>query len=1142
MEGSSDASNSSTNIQVAVRCRPINSDEEKRGFVPIVSTDTERRQIKINYGQGMKKVSRTFTLDRVFGRFATQEDVYKQTVAPMVDEMLAGFSCTTFCYGQTGTGKTHTMEGELSNIKNYGLLPRAIISIFEKLDASDADYTVRASYLEIYQENLEDLLAAPASVAAPASSSSSSSSAAAGGKGKGLRLMEDVKKGVVVLGLEEVNCTTAEATIALLQKGVNNRQTAATLCNKNSSRSHGVFTLKVVVKQTNAAGEEEIRAGQLNLVDLAGSECIGRSGAKNERAREAGNINQSLLTLGRCITALTEGHPHIPYRDSKLTRLLQESLGGRAKTCIIATLSPVASNVEETLSTLEYALKAKSIKNKPELNARSTSRTLIKEYNSEIESLKSMLMATREKNGVYLAPADYDHLQAQLQSQGEQIKESEQALRQREEELEEAVGVRSELQNQVEEATEALQASKEALSGSRREVQRLGRELQETKSQLIGTRAVVAEQVRTEEALRGQATMLLQSLREARNDVVGLVAKVGRTTEELQLRSERAMALVTDCERLLGEAQEGVVGMGKMGSVAAEALEGAVRAFVEKEVKEMGQALQSLGGEVDLLVKDGGEAAGRVGREMCARLSKEIVEMLVQESRVQSQAMLQRAHDYRQAAEVGSREVRGVFDKMADRVDQALKSMLKHLDDGKLQIQEVVAQHASAAEGLQGQLSKFAETWKNDMEYDAQSRATHVHGQNEMVKALSKALLKTVEGQLDEMMKECSKYGCDYLQDMENMAMCRQANVEKFAGTAQTSLRTMNGGIAENLGNTLTSHLDPTLALTHGLQSQLEETDKPATAAAVAKVDAEAKSLIMGLEAATAAADVKMQETLQSGAAVIKSIEAETRKVEELLQSKGKGVSNAMGAAAQAASARLTGQAQDFNVLLQSSLAEPLAAGVSTVVAQVQESEALISTYGTAAGQVTAPTTITPTKREYLVPGALSATRPHAEIMAQVAAHDFGVENVQVTKHRQVQEPAQEEESQQEQQEVDSPVPMAISSSSNTTEKRALQADDKEAAAAAAEAVVPASAGTAMNEVSPSKKRRLSAGEENQPPVVEEIKVEESTTKLPLQPPSSFTFKALEETDVPTAPVPVRIKTSRIPRPVKPLGANKGAR
>lgn len=965
--------------------------------------------------------------------------------------------------------------------------------------------------------------------------------------------MEDAKKGVVVLGLEEVNCKDAEATIALLKKGVMNRQTAATLCNKQSSRSHSVFTLKVVVKETNAAGEEEVRAGQLNLVDLAGSECIGRSGAKNERAREAGNINQSLLTLGRCITALTEGHQHVPFRDSKLTRLLQESLGGRAKTCIIATLSPVASNVDETLSTLEYASKAQRIKNKPELNARSTSRTLIKEYNSEIESLKSMLMATREKNGVYLSPADYDQLQAQLQSQGEQIKEYEQAMRQREEELEEAVGVRAELRNQVEQVTEALQTSEAALAASRMEVQRLNGELQETKIQLAGTQAVVKEQVRTEEALRGQATMLLQSLGEARSDVSGLAAKVGRMGEELQGRSERAVALVTDCERLLGEAKRGVVGMGVTSTAAATALEGAVHALVEKEVKEMGQAFLSLGGEVDLLVKDGGEAAGRVGREMCARLSKDIVEVLVQESRAQSQAMLQRAQDYRKAAEEGSKEVRGAFSEMAGGVEQALRSMVRHLEDGRSHIQEVAEMHASAAERLQGHLERFAQVWKDEVEHDKKSREAHVRAQEEMVKKGSQALLKTVQGQLEQLVAECSKTGGDYLKGMEDVAKQRQANVVDFAETTSTTLGTLKGSISETVEYMVTSQLNPTLALAQGVETQMEGTHKPAHAAAVAKVDAEAKNLITGLEAATAAADVKMQETLQSGAEVIKSIENETSKVEALLQSKGVGVSNAMAAAGQAASERLTSQSQAFTELVRTSLAEPLAAGVASVVAQVGQSDTVVSTYGAVAGQVTAPTKTTPTKREYPAPGALSATRPHAEIMAQMGARDLRGEEMvaeeevggedacagmEVAEHTQVQEPEQQQQQQQQvQQEAEASVPMATSTTA--TEKRALPTEDEAAVAA-----VAAPAAAMVDEMSPSKKRRLSGGEENQPPMTEEKKGEEESTSKPSSSSSSSTSKTVEEAaaTAPAVPAPARSKTSRIPRPVKPLGANNGAR
>lgn len=268
----------------------------------------------------------------------------------MVDEVLGGMSCTAFAYGQTGTGKTHTMMGDVKNTKDYGIIPRAVASVFEKLETAGLDYTVRVSFLEIYQEQLEDLLE-------PNAASAKAAGSGTGGKGGGLRLVEEAKKGVQVLGLEEVGCADLLTAIALLERGIKNRATAATLCNKNSSRSHSVFTLKVgtwhasidherqhgatpfpdpsfsnppppyirestdqvVVKETNAAsGAEEVRAGRLNLVDLAGSEDVSRSGATDQRAKEAGNINRSLLTLGRVITALTEGHSHIPVGTTTL--------------------------------------------------------------------------------------------------------------------------------------------------------------------------------------------------------------------------------------------------------------------------------------------------------------------------------------------------------------------------------------------------------------------------------------------------------------------------------------------------------------------------------------------------------------------------------------------------------------------------------------------------------------------------------------------------------------------------------------------------------------------------------------------------------------------------------------------------------
>ncbi len=162
------------------------------------------------------------------------------------------------------------------------------------------------------------------------------------------------------------------------------------------------------------------------------SECIGRSGAKDDRAREAGSINQSLLTLGRVITALADLNGHIPYRDSKLTRLLQESLGGKAKTCIIATLSPSILAVEETISTVDYAHRARSIKNQPQVLQQVSSRIVMKEYHEQIEALRNQLLANREKNGVYVDPQEYYAMEAKISYQENHISECESTIRQRE--------------------------------------------------------------------------------------------------------------------------------------------------------------------------------------------------------------------------------------------------------------------------------------------------------------------------------------------------------------------------------------------------------------------------------------------------------------------------------------------------------------------------------------------------------------------------------------------------------------------------------------------------------------------------------------------------------------------------------------
>ena len=241
--------------------------------------------------------------------------------------------------------------------------------------------------MEIYNEELKDLLSPEDDF-------------------RKLRMYEDLnrKGSVVVQGLEEILVKNAQDVFKILEKGSTKRQIATTKMNQNSSRSHAIFSITVHIKENTPDGEELLKVGKLHLVDLAGSENIGRSGAVTKRAKEAGMINQSLLTLGRVINALVEHSPHVPYRESKLTRILQDSLGGRTKTCIIAAVSPAKCSIEETLSTLDYAHRAKNIRNKPEVNQKMTKRALIKDYVNQIETLKADLSASRDKNGIYLSP------------------------------------------------------------------------------------------------------------------------------------------------------------------------------------------------------------------------------------------------------------------------------------------------------------------------------------------------------------------------------------------------------------------------------------------------------------------------------------------------------------------------------------------------------------------------------------------------------------------------------------------------------------------------------------------------------------------------------------------------------------------
>lgn len=508
------------NIQVLLRCRPLSDEEQKCNVPKVITCNEHKREVTILQNVANKQVDKLFTFDKVFGPKAQQRSIYDQAIFPIVNEVLEGFNCTVFAYGQTGTGKTYTMEGGMRNKggdlpAEAGVIPRAVRQIFETLEAQNADYSMKVTFLELYNEEIVDLLA-------PEDNTRLSDER----QKKPISLMEDGKGCVLVRGLEEEAVYSANDIYTLLERGAAKRRTADTLLNKHSSRSHSVFTITVHVKQSTVGSEELIKYGKLNLVDLAGSENISRSGARDGRAREAGEINKSLLTLGRVINALVEHSGHVPYRDSKLTRLLRDSLGGKTKTCIIATVSPSAHCLEETLSTLDYAHRAKNIKNKPEANQKMSKAMLLKDMYLEIEKMKQDLRAAREKNGVYIPHERYAQDEAEKKLKSEKIEQLEIDLNISEKEVDKYRELyESEQENRLNLESD-LKDCKEDLENSNKALLDIQGKHREAMTMLKKKEIFISKLLDSENSLVEHAKGLCNKLHDASEDMTGLFSKI----------------------------------------------------------------------------------------------------------------------------------------------------------------------------------------------------------------------------------------------------------------------------------------------------------------------------------------------------------------------------------------------------------------------------------------------------------------------------------------------------------------------------------------------------------------------------------------------------------------------------------------
>ncbi|XP_050211131.1 kinesin-like protein KIN-12E isoform X2 [Mercurialis annua] len=345
------------NVQVVMRIRPLSSSEiSLQGYSKCVRQESSQTVTWTGHPESR------FTFDLVADETVTQEQMFKVAGLPMVDNCIGGYNSCMFAYGQTGSGKTHTMLGDIEggtrrHSVNCGMTPRVFEYLFSRIQKEKEarkdekiKYACKCSFLEIYNEQIFDLLD-------PSSNN--------------LQIREDVKKGVYVENLKEIEVTSARDVIQQLIQGAANRKVAATNMNRASSRSHSVFTC-IIESKWESQGVIHHRFARLNLVDLAGSERQKSSGAEGERLKEATNINKSLSTLGLVImnlVSISNGKAqHVPYRDSKLTFLLQDSLGGNSKTIIVANITPSLCSSLETFSTLKFAQRAKFIKNNAIIN------------------------------------------------------------------------------------------------------------------------------------------------------------------------------------------------------------------------------------------------------------------------------------------------------------------------------------------------------------------------------------------------------------------------------------------------------------------------------------------------------------------------------------------------------------------------------------------------------------------------------------------------------------------------------------------------------------------------------------------------------------------------------------------------------
>ncbi|EDV37705.1 kinesin heavy chain, isoform B [Drosophila ananassae] len=502
-------------IKVVCRFRPLNDSEEKAGskFVVKFPNNVEENCISI--------AGKVYLFDKVFKPNASQEKVYNEAAKSIVTDVLAGYNGTIFAYGQTSSGKTHTMEGVIGDSVKQGIIPRIVNDIFNHIYAMEVnlEFHIKVSYYEIYMDKIRDLLDVSK---------------------VNLSVHEDKNRVPYVKGATERFVSSPEDVFEVIEEGKSNRHIAVTNMNEHSSRSHSVFLINV--KQENLENQKKL-SGKLYLVDLAGSEKVSKTGAEGTVLDEAKNINKSLSALGNVISALADGNKtHIPYRDSKLTRILQESLGGNARTTIVICCSPASFNESETKSTLDFGRRAKTVKNVVCVNEELTAEEWKRRYEKE-----------KEKNARLKGKVEKLELELARWRSGETVKAEEQINM---DDLMDVSTPNLDVEAQQQAAAEAANAAQRtalanmSASVAADERARLATECERLYQQLDDKDEEINQQSQYAEQLKEQVMEQEELIANARREYEALQSEMARIQQENESAKEEVKEVLQALEEL----------------------------------------------------------------------------------------------------------------------------------------------------------------------------------------------------------------------------------------------------------------------------------------------------------------------------------------------------------------------------------------------------------------------------------------------------------------------------------------------------------------------------------------------------------------------------------------------------------------